>query len=203
MFTLLCSSHHHPFPQFFTFLNWNSVPLNTKPPSHFFLWSQPLASTSVLSDTKNFTLLCTSYKGNQTIFVCTYCVLECIFKVNLIYVLLIVPSSCPLPTVLYSRFSVIYFIYSSVYMSISSSQFIPLCQGLTLITHYNFNYTKTLCPNTVPLGLQHLNLQGTHTASILIIKEFSKATLKVCFTYSSKIILFHAFLIFNISYFSV
>ena len=25
-FTLLCTSHHHPSPEFFTFLNWNSVP---------------------------------------------------------------------------------------------------------------------------------------------------------------------------------
>ena len=24
---LLCNSHHHPCPEFFTFLNWNSVPI--------------------------------------------------------------------------------------------------------------------------------------------------------------------------------
>ena len=40
----------------------------------------------------NSTLLGTSYKWNQTVFVCTYCILECIFKVNLINVLQIVPS---------------------------------------------------------------------------------------------------------------
>ena len=26
-FMLLCNSHHHPCPEFFTFLNWNSVPI--------------------------------------------------------------------------------------------------------------------------------------------------------------------------------
>ena len=30
----------------------------------------------------NLTILGTLYKWNQTVFVCTYCVLECIFKVN-------------------------------------------------------------------------------------------------------------------------
>ena len=35
----------------------------------------------------NLTILGTSYKWNQTAFVCTYCILECIFNVNLIYIL--------------------------------------------------------------------------------------------------------------------
>ena len=37
MFTLLCNSHHHPSPEFFTFLNWNSVPIKHQlpvPPPH-------------------------------------------------------------------------------------------------------------------------------------------------------------------------
>ena len=36
-FTLLCNSHHHPSPEFFTFLNWNSVPIKhwlPTPPPH-------------------------------------------------------------------------------------------------------------------------------------------------------------------------
>ena len=35
----------------------------------------------------NLTILSTSYKWNQTVFVCTYFILECIFKVNLLYFL--------------------------------------------------------------------------------------------------------------------
>ena len=47
---------------------------------------RPLASTRTLSDSMNLTILGTSYKWNQTVFVCTYCILECIFSVNLIYI---------------------------------------------------------------------------------------------------------------------
>ena len=43
-----------------------------------------LASTSVLSDSMNVTILGESYKWNQTVFVCTDCILECNTNVNLI-----------------------------------------------------------------------------------------------------------------------
>ena len=56
----------------------------------------------------------------------TYCILQCIFKVNLICVSKqVVPSPTLLP-VLYSKFSLVTcFIHRSVYMSIPISQFIP------------------------------------------------------------------------------
>ena len=37
----------------------------------------------ILSDSMNLTILGTSYKWNQTVFVCTYCIVKCIF-INLI-----------------------------------------------------------------------------------------------------------------------
>ena len=44
-----------------------------------FLTTGPQGSpTTVLSDFMNLTLLGTSCKWNQTVFVCTYCILECI-----------------------------------------------------------------------------------------------------------------------------
>ena len=62
-FTLLGTSHHHP-SESFTFLNWNSVPIKpqvTIPPPH----TSPLASTCVLSDSINLTILRTSNKWTQ------------------------------------------------------------------------------------------------------------------------------------------
>ena len=87
---LLCNFQHHLSPEFSTFLNWNSVPAKdphspSPPPA-------PLVSISVLPDSVNSTLLGTSCKWNRTVFVCTHCILECIFKVNLVNVLQIVPS---------------------------------------------------------------------------------------------------------------
>ena len=83
----MCSSHRCPSPEVFTFLNWNSAPdkhwFPVLPPHPRPL---PLASTTVLSDSLNLTILGNSYKWNQTVFVCTYCILECIFNVNLIYI---------------------------------------------------------------------------------------------------------------------
>ena len=85
-FTFLCNFHCHPSPIFFAFLNWNSVPtkhLSSQPlPS-------PLASSRVLSDSMNLTILGTLYKWNQVVLVCTYSILECIFKASLIYVTLL------------------------------------------------------------------------------------------------------------------
>ena len=52
------------------------------------LWKQPafkiqiLASTDVLSDSMNLTILGTSYKRNQTVFVCIYYILEYILRLN-------------------------------------------------------------------------------------------------------------------------
>lgn len=45
-FPLLYNSHYQPSPEFFTFLNCNSVPIKTLSTHH----PQPLASTSVHSD---------------------------------------------------------------------------------------------------------------------------------------------------------
>ena len=61
------------------------------------------------------TILGTLYKWNQTVFVCICCILECIFKVNLISLLQTDCTFFPRPhPMLYSRFSsVIYFIHSS------------------------------------------------------------------------------------------
>ena len=66
-------------------------------------------------------ILGTSYKWNRTLFVCNYCTLECTFEVNMSSKQ-IVPF---VASVLYSRLSLIiniYFIHSSVYMSM------PICQ---------------------------------------------------------------------------
>ena len=61
----------------------------------------------------------------------TQCILECIFKVNLKYIL---QTGCNFfPLMLYSRFLlVIYLIYSSVYMPIPISQFIPPSLPITV-----------------------------------------------------------------------
>ena len=61
-FILPCKCHHQPFPEFFTFPNWNSAPLNTNSPFPLFI---TLASSNVLSDLMNLTILVTSYKWNQ------------------------------------------------------------------------------------------------------------------------------------------
>jgi len=58
-FTLLYNSYHHPCPEFFTFLNWNSVQRNTK--SQFLPPISSLASTNILSDSMNLTILSTLY----------------------------------------------------------------------------------------------------------------------------------------------
>ena len=128
-FILFSISHHHPSPELFTFLNWNFVPIKHQvpiPPPHA-PHPRPLAPTSVLSDSMNATILGTSHKWNRRVFVCTYCISECIFKVNLKYVLqtdfafffFFFP-------VLYNKFSsVISFVHSSVYMSIPISWCIP------------------------------------------------------------------------------
>ena len=71
-------------------LEWGAIAfsaLNTKSPLLHHHHPQPLASTDVLSDSVNLTILGISYKWDQIIFVCTYCLLECIFKVNFMYVL--------------------------------------------------------------------------------------------------------------------
>ena len=74
------SHYHHPSPQFFTSLNWNSVPFKHKLP--IFLphlpspWPQVSIKACVLSDSMNFTILCTLCKWNKTVFVCIYCILE-------------------------------------------------------------------------------------------------------------------------------
>ena len=95
-FILFSISHHHPSPELFTLLNWNSVPIKHQvpiPPPHaphpqpLEPHPRPLAPTSVLSDSMNATILGTSSKWNWRVFVCTYCISECIFKVNLKYVL--------------------------------------------------------------------------------------------------------------------
>ena len=84
---LLCSSLHHSSPS----LTESLSPLNTNPPSlpphpdH--LTSSPLTSTKVLSDSVKLNILGISYKVESN-GICTYCILEGIFKVNLIYVLL-------------------------------------------------------------------------------------------------------------------
>ena len=67
-FTSLYNSYHHPWSEFFTVLNWNSVPWNTK--SQFLPPTSSLASTNILSDSMNLTILSTLYKWNQTLFVC-------------------------------------------------------------------------------------------------------------------------------------
>ena len=110
---IVCKSHHHPSPEFFSFLNWNSVPIkhchhlpSPLPPP------QPLTSTKVVSESVHLTVLCSSYKWSQILFVCTWYELECIFKVNLIYVLQI-NYAFFFPPVLYSMLSlIIYFIHS-------------------------------------------------------------------------------------------
>ena len=62
--------------------SFSSVALNVE------LWKQPafkiqiLASTNVLSDSMNLTILGASYKRNQTVFVCVYYILERILRVN-------------------------------------------------------------------------------------------------------------------------
>ena len=77
-------------------------------------------------------ILSTSFKWNQIVFVCTYyCTLEWIFKVNLIYVLQTAWTLFFFSPVLYIKFSlVIYFIHSSIYMSIPISQFITFLSPL-------------------------------------------------------------------------
>ena len=72
--TLLCNSHHHPSPKFFTFLNWNSVPIKHQlpiPSPHHTIPALSLSFISVLSDSKNLINLDSSYKWNQTIFFST------------------------------------------------------------------------------------------------------------------------------------
>ena len=79
-FTLLCNSHQHPPPNFFTFLNWNSIPIKPQfqfpcPTPH--PQPQPLTSTNIVSDSMYLIVLSTSHKQNQTVFstsyiVCTY-----------------------------------------------------------------------------------------------------------------------------------
>ena len=84
-------------------------------------------------------ILGTSNKGNQTVFVCNYCMLECIFEVNMSSKQ-IVPF---VASVLYSRRSLIiniYFICSSVYMSM------PICQ-------FFHPYFPTLYPYACSLHL--------------------------------------------------
>ena len=115
-------------------------PLNTKSPLS--ASQQPLPSTNVLSDSLNLTILGTSYKWNQTVFVwnqtVSNCMLECIFKFNLMYVL---QTDCN-PPMLYSTFPlVIYFTHSSVYMSIPISQFI----SSSFLTLYLNIYSLHLC----------------------------------------------------------
>ena len=86
MFTLLCNSHHHPFPEFFTFLNGTSVPIKHLTPHcpspPILPTARSLASTSVLSHSLNLTFLGTSYKWGQTVYFCTSCILECILKLT-------------------------------------------------------------------------------------------------------------------------
>ena len=118
-FILFRISHHHPSPDSFTFLNWNSVPIKHQvplPPPHT-PHPRSLAPTRELSDSMNATILGTSCKWNQRVFVCTYCISECIFfsecifKANLSY------------TVSSHQSSLLYTVY--IYMSIPISRFIP------------------------------------------------------------------------------
>ena len=120
-----CDSWGHKELDTTEWLNWTELkltlsPLNTKSfptPTHH-------TPNYVLSDSMNLPILGNSYKWNQAISVWTYCILECILKVNLIYILQTVHSL--LSPVLYSRFLlVIYFIHSSMHMSTQVSQFIP------------------------------------------------------------------------------
>ena len=91
---------------------WTLSPLNTSSP---FPPPPPLASTNVLPDSMNLTLQGTLHKWNQTVFVCTYCILEHIF-LKLINILQTVCTFFFLPPVLCSRLSlVMYFIHSSVF----------------------------------------------------------------------------------------
>ena len=66
-FTLLCNFHHYPSPELFPFLDWNCVPIKKLTP-HSPPCFQPLASTSVLSDDMNLTILGTLW--NQIHFSC-------------------------------------------------------------------------------------------------------------------------------------
>ena len=73
----------------------------------------------------SLTSLGISNKWSQTVFVCIYYMLECFFKLNLIY-----PTDrlhlLFFPLVLYYRFSLVMFYNSSVYISIPISQLIRL-----------------------------------------------------------------------------
>ena len=79
---MLCSSRHHPAPKSQTETlspsNTNSQSSSSAPnPGP---WHLP---TYFL--TLSVTILGISCKWNQTVFACTYCILECIFKITLIY----------------------------------------------------------------------------------------------------------------------
>ena len=98
---------------------------------------QALASTNIIFDSMNLIILGTPYKWNQTVFVCNCCMLECIFEVSMSSKQ-IVPFFA---SVLFSRFPlIIYFIHSSVYMSM------PVCQCI----HPHF---PALDPYACPLHL--------------------------------------------------
>ena len=72
IFTLLYGFYHHPSPEFFTFLNSNSVSIKHEllvPPSPAAPSCQPLGFYHELSDSINLTIWNTSYKWHQTVVV--------------------------------------------------------------------------------------------------------------------------------------
>ena len=110
-------------------LEWGAIAfsaLNTKSPLLHHHHPQPLASTNVLSDSENLTILGISYKWNQIIFVWTYCILECICKVNFIYVL---QTDC---TFFFSPWTLQEVLMSYLFLPILSLCF-PSASWLTLV----------------------------------------------------------------------